>query len=368
MGVSELSFMLKMGGRSVSDFRKWLGLIILAFFICLLFLLSHLLVPFFIAAFLAYIGDPVVERLQRCGIPRTLGVLVVFIIFIAVVVFVAFLVIPKIQEQLDMLIRVLPAFIDWVEKIIAQLWNNRFNTQGVINPDHLKQTVSSQLGHIGGMMNWLVKAITHSGLAIIDFVIKLVLIPVVTFYLMRDWPKLKIALRKLIPRSKENTVVSLVTQADTVLAAFLKGQLFVMIALAIVYSIGLSIVGLNFAIILGVVIGCISIVPYLGSIMGVILAITIAAFQFNSIGPVLWVLPVFIIGHILEGMVLTPWLIGGRVGLHPVAVIFSVLAGGVLFGFFGVLLALPVATVIMVFVRYYRDRYLTSYLYANGEK
>ncbi len=352
----------------MSDFRKWLGLIGLVFFIWILFLLSHLLIPFFIAAFLAYIGDPLVERLQRFGIPRILGVLIVFIIFIIVIVLVAFLVIPKVQEQLNMLIQFVPVFSNWLQKVIAQLLNGQFNTQGVINPEHLKQTVSSQLGHIRETMSWLVIAITHSGLAIIDFIIKLVLIPVVTFYLMRDWPKLKIALRKFIPRSKEKTVVSLVTQADTVLAAFLKGQLFVMIALAIVYSIGLSLVGLNFALVLGVLVGFISVVPYLGSILGLILSVTIAAFQFNSVGPILWVLLVFVIGHILEGMVLTPWLIGGRIGLHPVAVIFSVLAGGVLFGFFGVLLALPVATVVMVFVRYYRDQYLRSYLYVDGEK
>ncbi len=216
----------------MSDFRKCLGLIGVAFFIWILFLLSHLLIPFFIAAFLAYIGDPLVERLQRLGISRTLGVLFVFIIFIVVIVLVAFLVIPKVQEQLNMLIQFVPVFSDWLQKLIAKLLNGQLNTEGFMSPDHLKQTVSSQLGNIREMMNWLVKAITHSSLAIIDFVIKLVLVPVVTFYLMRDWPKLKTALRKLIPRNKEHTIVSLVTQADTVLAAFLKGQLFVMIALA----------------------------------------------------------------------------------------------------------------------------------------
>lgn len=353
-------------GRLMSDFKKCLGLVALALFVWLLFLLSHLLVPFFIAAFLAYMGDPVVERLQRVGIARIVGVLIVFIIFIVIIVFLAFLVIPKIQEQLNMLIRVMPSFIDWGQKVMFQLVDGRANIKAFINPDHLKQAVSSQLGHISTLMNWLLRTITHSGIAVIDFLIRLLLIPVVTFYLMRDWPKLKSSLCLLIPRSKEDTVVSLAREADTVLAAFLKGQLFVMIVLAIIYSIGLSLVGLNFALILGVIIGLISIVPYLGSIVGVILAVTIAVFQFNGLGPVVWVLIVFVIGHILEGMVLTPWLIGGRIGLHPVAVIFSVSAGGVLFGFFGVLLALPVATVVMVFVRYYRDRYLTSCLY--GEK
>jgi len=352
----------------MSDFKKWLSVIILAFFIWLLFLLSHILVPFFVAAFLAYVGDPIVERFNRRGLPRTLGVLVVFVIFIAIIAIVILFLIPKIQQQLATLIKMIPAFIDWQQKTLAALLNGHFNMRALVDPDRLKQALSSQIGHLSNIMNWAVRVLTQSGFTIAEFVIRLVLVPVITFYLMRDWPRLKAELRALIPRNKEATVMALAKEADTVLGEFLKGQLLVMIALAIIYSIGLSVIGLNFAIVLGVIIGFISVVPYLGSIVGVILAIAIAVFQFSDGWSILWVLIVFVIGHVLEGMVLTPWLIGERIGLHPVAVIFSVLAGGVLFGFFGVLLALPVATVVMVFVRYYRDRYLASHLYVDMEK
>lgn len=352
----------------MSDFKKWLCLILGLVCVWLLFLLSHLLIPFFIAAFLAYIADPFVERLKRLGCPRTLGVLLVFAIFIVIVGAAIFLLLPKLQEQLEMLIKTLPVFLVWLQKTAIQLLNGHVGIKKLIDPEHLKQAVSGQFGHFSDVMTWFMKALTQSGLAIIDFVVRLAVIPVVTFYLMRDWHKFMGSLRRLIPRTKEAAVVSLAAEADTVLAAFLKGQLFVMIALAVIYSVGLSCIGLNFALILGVAIGFISVVPYLGSIIGLISALSIAAFQFNTVWPIVWVLIVFGVGHILEGMVLTPWLIGGRIGLHPVAVIFSVLAGGVLFGFFGVLLALPVATVVMVFVRYYRDRYLASRLYIDGEK
>lgn len=351
----------------MSNFKKWMTVIVIALLIWLLFLLSRVLVPFFIAAFLAYIGDPVVERFERLKLSRTFGVIVVFVIFIALIAIVILLLLPKIQHQAELLINLTPAFVDWFQKTLVNWANNHLGLKDLINPAHIKQNLSSGMLHIGTAINWLVKMLTHSSFAIVEFIITLVLIPVVTFYLMRDWRKLKSELRALIPRSKESNMIALANEANMVLGAFLRGQLMVMIALAIVYSIGLSLVGLNFALILGITIGLISVVPYLGSIVGLVLAVVMAAFQFNDGWYIFSVLIVFAVGHILEGMVLTPLLIGGRIGLHPVAVIFAVLAGGVLFGFFGVLLALPVATVIMVFVRYYRDQYLVSHLYTDGE-
>jgi predicted PurR-regulated permease PerM len=188
---------------------------------------------------------------------------------------------------------------------------------------------------------------------------------VVTFYLMRDWDRLMERLRALLPRRSEAIIVRLAGQSDEVLGAFLRGQLLVMLALGLIYSLGLSIIGLDFALLIGLVAGLISFVPYLGTIVGVLTALIAALIQFQEPIYLLYVGLVFGVGQVLEGMVLTPWLVGDRIGLHPVAVIFAVLAGGQLFGFVGVLLALPVAAVAAVLLRYARERYQQSDLYQD---
>lgn len=349
----------------MSDFNRWLGLIIFVVFVWLLFLLSKILIPFFIAAFLAYIGDPLVERLSRLGLSRLFGVIVVFVIFIAILFALVLLLIPMANRQIQTLISFVPSIIDWVQTHFVT-WLHvhlNINIDKLFSLDSIKKNLATHFSNASQVMQFLIKTITASSVAIIEWGITLILIPVVTFYLMRDWKKLKSALHSLMPRSKEPEMMRLANECNTVFGAFIRGQLFVMIALGIIYSIGLSLVGLNIAIIIGIMAGLVSVVPYLGFICGLVTALITAAFQFNDFWHVLLVFIVFAIGYILEGMVLTPYLVGGRIGLHPVAVIFAVLAGGVLFGFFGVLLALPVATVAMVFVRYYRDRYVNSELY-----
>ena len=347
----------------MSDFKKWMIFILSLLFIWVLYLLSHVLVPFLLAALLAYLGDPLVERLQCLRISRTLSVLLVFVFFGVLIAFVLVMVVPGIQRQAELLIKLTPALVEWMQKNMIAWVNQHLGLKELINPEHVKQGLSNSLLHVGTAVNWLVRALTQSSMAIVEILVTMVLIPVVTFYLMRDWGKLIDGIHSLLPRRNEKTIVTLANEANSVLSAFIRGQLLVMMALAVYYSIGLTLLGLNFSLILGVLIGLISVVPYLGSIVGILLAVITAAFQFNDGWHIVYVLLVFAIGHVLENFVLTPLLIGGRIGLHPVAVIFSILAGGVLFGFFGVLLALPVATVVMVFVRYYRRQYLSSDYY-----
>jgi predicted PurR-regulated permease PerM len=169
--------------------------------------------------------------------------------------------------------------------------------------------------------------------------------------------------RELLPRRSEAVIVKLAQQSDEVLGAFLRGQLLVMLALAFIYSAGLMMMGLDLALLIGMLAGLVSFVPYLGFIVGILAACVAALFQFQELLPLLYVAIVFGVGQMLEGMVLTPLLVGDRIGLHPVAVIFSVLAGGQLFGFVGVLLALPVAAVIAVLLRYLHTQYKSSALY-----
>jgi predicted PurR-regulated permease PerM len=194
----------------------------------------------------------------------------------------------------------------------------------------------------------------------------LVLIPVITFYLLRDWDELVIKVHDLFPRRMASIVGKLAAEADTVLGAFLRGQFYVMLALGLIYSIGLLLIGLDLALPIGMIAGLISFVPYMGAVVGIGMACIAAMLQFQDVMYLVSVLIVFAIGHSLESMLLTPWLVGNKIGLHPVAVIFAVLAGGQLFGFLGVLLALPVASVIMVLLRHIHERYTFSGFYSDG--
>jgi predicted PurR-regulated permease PerM len=214
----------------------------------------------------------------------------------------------------------------------------------------------------------VLERVSKSGLTLVGWLLNIVMIPVVAFYLLRDWDILVERIHALVPRSIEPTVVNLARESDVVLGAFLRGQISVMIALGILYAVGLWLVGLSVGPLIGMIAGLISFVPYLGAITGVVMAVIAALVQYQDWTHVALVLMVFGIGQSIEGYVLVPKLVGDKIGLHPVAVIFAVLAGGELFGFLGVLLALPVASVVMVLLRYAHERYTASKLYQSQDE
>jgi len=207
--------------------------------------------------------------------------------------------------------------------------------------------------------------VSRSGVGVVLWMTNLVLIPVVAFYLLRDWHRLVGTIDRMLPRSIEPTIAHLAHESDKVLGAFVRGQLLVMLALGIFYGAGLSLVGLSVGLLIGIVAGLLSFVPYLGFIVGFGAAIIAVLVQYGDWSHVLMICGVFAVGQLLEGYVLVPRLVGGKIGLHPVAVIFAVLAGGYLFGFLGVLLALPAASVIVVLLRYLLERYRLSELYTE---
>jgi predicted PurR-regulated permease PerM len=215
----------------------------------------------------------------------------------------------------------------------------------------------------GSLVKGLFSSVGQSGLAVAAWVANLVLIPVVMFYLLRDWDVMMDKIGFLLPRNVEKKVTLWAQECDEVLGAFIKGQLLVMLALGVIYSLGLWSVGLDLALLVGMLAGLASIVPYMGFIVGIVAAGVAAMLQFNDLTMLAWVGVVFAIGQALEGMVLTPLLVGDRIGLHPVAVIFAIMAGGQLFGFVGILIALPVAAVIMVLLRHLHQGYKSSKLY-----
>jgi predicted PurR-regulated permease PerM len=334
--------------------------------VALFYFLAPVLTPFFVGGLLAYLIDPLVSQLQRWRIPRLISVVMVFFSMLMVLIFFILLLIPLIQEQIDVLFNIIPSMIVWLQNTALPWIMGHLNINiHSVNTDSVKAMILDNWTKAGGAADWLVKTILHSGRAVFEWAIMLVLIPVVTFYLLCDWERVMVGLRSLLPRAVEPIIVKLALECDGVLSAFFRGQLLVMLALSFFYSIGLSIVGLQISIVVGLIVGLMSIVPYLGPIVGIVIASIAAYVQTGDFAMVYLIWGVFALGHLLESTILTPYLVGNRIGLHPVVVIFAVLAGGTLFGFLGVLLALPVAAVLMVWVRYLFGRYRQSLLYCS---
>lgn len=348
----------------LTDSQKWLWFAVLGATGWLLWLLAPVLTPFLAGALLAYLGDPLVDRLEERRLSRTLSVAVVFSVMLLAGLALLLVLLPLLQRQVVVLIERVPVAVHWIQQDLLPMIASVPGAEGfAIDADKLRATLASHWKEFGSALSSIIMDIFQSGQVLVGWFAYLVLIPVVTFYLLRDWDILVKNVHDLLPRSIEKRVGLLASECDAVLAEFIRGQLAVMVALAIVYSTGLWLVGLDLAFLVGIISGLVSFVPYLGFIVGIIAAGVAALMQFQDLTHLGWVALVFGVGQALEGMVLSPVLVGDRIGLHPVAVIFAVMAGGQLFGFFGVLMALPVAAVIVVLLRHARDEYLASAFY-----
>ncbi len=351
----------------MSTSGRWLWLAGLLLVGWLVYLLSPILSPFLVGMLLAYLGDPLVDRLERYRFSRTWAVVTVFALFSVLLLAMLLILLPMLGRQLAQLYLLAPKMLDWLQlSALPWLQAQLGLAEGFWRLDQLKLAVTQHLGSTTDVVGIVLSRATTSGLALMAWLGNLLLVPVVAFYLMRDWDLIIARLRALLPRRRESYVVTLVGECHEVLGAFIRGQLLVMLALAVVYAGGLMLIGLELGLLIGVLAGLASIVPYMGFVVGIGAALIATLFQSGlELYPLVGVLVVFTIGQLLEGMLLTPLLVGDRIGLHPVAVIFAVLAGGQLFGFVGVLLALPVAAVIMVVLRHAHELYKLSDLYAE---
>ena len=350
----------------MSDAQKWLVFGGTIFTGWLLYLLAPILMPFILGALFAYLGDPLVDRLEKTRLSRTLSVVIVFGTMIMSGLILLLFILPQLERQITGLVVRLPQFISWIqENMLPRLIVILGLEPGSLDLAVVKDTFANNMKDISGIMGRLLVKLTQSGQSLIVWFAYLTLIPVVTFYLLRDWDILVGKVNDLIPRPYEKLVSKLAKQCDEVLAEFLRGQLLVMLAQAVLYSVGLWIVGLEFSLLIGMLAGLVSFVPYLGFIVGIGVAGIAGFMQFHDIIHLVYILIVFGFGQVIEGMVLSPLLVGDRIGLHPVAVIFAVMAGGQLFGIVGVLVALPVAAVIVVLLRHVHERYLESNLYTT---
>ena len=332
----------------------------------LIYLLSPVLMPFLMGALLAYLGDPLVDRLEARKLSRTAAVIVVFVVILLVVLSLPLVLLPLIEQQITALVTKIPQYIDWLQNTVVPFLSEKLNVDAsLFNIETVKKSIAMHWRDVGGIAGYIINTVTTSGFALVAMLANLVLVPVVTFYLLRDWDVLVDKIHHLLPRKQEPVISKLAKESDLVLGQFLRGQLTVMVALGTVYTLGLWIVGLDLALLVGMIAGLVSFVPYLGFIVGILLAGVAAIMQFGDVMYLLYVAIVFAVGQSLEGMVLTPLLVGDKIGLHPVAVIFAVMAGGQLFGFVGILIALPVAAVVVVILRYIYGVYTESELYGK---
>lgn len=351
---------------TMTDTHKWQMLALAVVIGALCYLLAPVLTPFAIAALVAYLGDPLVDRLERY-FSRSFSVTLVFLLFALATLIALVLLVPLIERQVGKLIEQFPRYVTYVQEAVLPWIERTFDVQiDRLDPGSLINVVKGHWQQAGGFASTVLGGISKSGLAVLAWVANVVLLPVLVFYLLRDWDILVARIRELLPRTIEPVVSRLARESDEVLGGFLRGQLSVMFVLGTIYAVGLWMVGLDVGLLIGMLAGLVSFIPYLGAIVGVGAGVIAALVQFGDISSVVLVLIVFGVGQTVESFLLTPWLVGDKIGLHPVAVIFAIMAGGQLFGFFGVLLALPVAAVAMVLLRYAHERYTQSGLYGGG--
>ena len=334
--------------------------------LAVLWTLTPILTPFVIGAGLAYIGDPLVDRLEKRGLSRMLAVALVFLALSIAGLALLILLVPLLYEQAVALIRNLPEWINWISAVGLPRLGIHLPDSARLDADGLKDLVTAHWAEAGGVAKAVWQRVADSGGAVAALVANLLLIPIVSFYLMRDWDRLINAIGAMIPPRHLPRVSTFARESDEVLGSFIRGQLSVMAALAAIYAIGLTLAGVKLGLIIGVIAGLLSFVPYLGFAVGLGAALIATLVQSQEWLPLLWVLLIFGFGQVVESAVLTPILVGDKIGMHPVTVIFAVMAGGQLFGFIGVLLALPVSAVLAVLVRHARNSWLRSPLYLEG--
>jgi predicted PurR-regulated permease PerM len=347
---------------------KWLAVVAAA--VWLVWLLAPILTPFVLGALLGWAGDPLADRLQRRGFSRNLAVAVVFGAMALVMVLALVILLPLLERQVVTLVAAAPEYRDWMLQTALPWIEHRtgLDLVGWLDAGRLSEWVRTHWSQAGGFAATVFGYLSRSGVAMIAWLANIVLLPILTFYFLRDWDLLVERVAALVPRDHVATVTRLASESNEVLGAFLRGQFVVMIALGLIYAIGLSLVGLKLGLLIGLIAGLISFIPYLGATTGVVLALVAALVQAKGLDLQLLVLVgvVFTVGQMLESYVLTPRIVGDKIGLHPMAVIFAIMAGGQLFGFVGMLLALPVAAVANVLLRFAKERYRESGLYTGG--
>jgi len=340
----------------------WLGALAVA--ILGLWLLSGILLPFVAGMALAYLLDPVADRLERWGVSRLVATLAIIGLFVLLFVVLILLIVPLLGNQLAAFIENLPGYVSRVRMLLVQVeipWLQR-----VIGLPNSDQSIAELVTQGAGWLTAFLRSLWSGGQALISLFSLLVVTPVVAFYLLYDWDHMVSAVDSWLPRPYRDTIRQLAREMNDAISGFVRGQTAICLILGSFYAVGLTLAGLNFGFLIGMVAGLISFIPYVGSMTGLILSVGVAIAQFwPEWSSVLVVIGIFFAGQFFEGNVLQPKLLGSSIGLHPVWVMFALFAFGYLFGFVGLLLAVPLAAAIAVLARFALRRYLESPLYSG---
>jgi predicted PurR-regulated permease PerM len=344
----------------------WIGGALLL--VALLWLLGDVLLPFVLGIALAYLLDPVADRLERLGLSRTLATTTILATFFAAIAIGLLLLYPVLAEQISGLVRRLPELADQARYRLLPYINSLLQRVGVSSPEKVQEAASGQADKAVQLAVGFLGGVITSGAAIINALSVIVVTPVVAFYMIRDWDRLTQLIDDWLPRKHYDVLREQLREIDRVLSGFVRGQLTVCVILGAFYAVGLTVIGLEFGLVIGLLSGLLSIIPYVGTLLGFVATAGIATIQFwNEPWWIAAALGIFALGQFLEGNVITPKLVGDKVGLHPVWLMFALLAFGSLFGFLGVLLAVPAAAVIGVLVRFGLGHYRTSAFYLGED-
>lgn len=338
-----------------------------AVFLGLIWLLGDVLAPFVTGITIAYLFNPIIDRtVKYVKLPRALATIAVLVGVFVILIGAIGVIVPLIQAQLAGIIAAAPATIDRLQSEYMPIINDLYERYGGQNFQEIQSLAQDQASAIFGWIGRVVRRLWSGGDAIISTVTFMIITPVVAFYLGRDWHQFINKIDNLLPRDHADTIRDLARQADQTLSGFVRGQASVCVALGGMYAVALSVIGLNFGLFIGFLAGVLSFIPYVGSTIGFVASMSIALFQFDGLVMPAVVAGIFFAGQAIEGNILTPKLVGEKVGLHAVWVIFALFAGGHLFGFVGVLLAVPVAAVIGVLIRFSLGQYQKSVYYQSG--
>jgi predicted PurR-regulated permease PerM len=351
--------------------QSLLWLILAIALLALLMKLGPIMAPFIAAAILAYALNPAVDwlssrRIGKLGVPRALAVLLAMLVVFSAILALVLIVIPVMQNQI-------PLLRDQIPTALARLNTElgpRLQEMGIetrLDIEGIKQALTEYVATSGDeLWSAILASAKIGGVAVIGWLVTLSLVPVALFYLLLDWHGLLHRIEGAIPRRWIGKSISLANEVDALLAQYLRGQLTVMLALSVYYSVALALAGFNVALPVGIITGMLIFIPYVGFGIGLLLALLVAALQFNGLHGLVLVAGIYGAGQIIEGFVLTPRLVGERIGLHPLTVIFALLAFGHLFGFVGVLLALPGSAILSVAFKHLRAHYINSSFYCQS--
>ena len=345
----------------------WIWLAVLVIAISLIVFVSGVLLPFVAGMAVAYFLDPLGDKLESWGLSRSLSTVIITVSFFIAVIALLILIFPLIQGQIIGFAQKVPSMIESFEAWLAPL---KETLSERIPSEKLQELSDVSKSYGTTIVKWLgslLGGIWKGGLALFNVLSLILITPVVSYYLLRDWDKIVAKVDSWLPRDYAPAIRSVVKDIDITIAGFVRGQGTVCLFLAVFYGVGLTIVGLDFGLVVGITTGLISFIPYFGMLVGMATALAIAIVQFGEVVPVVLVLIVFGAGQIIESMFLTPKLVGEKVGLHAVWVIFALMVGGATVGFTGVLLAVPVAATIGVLVRFFLAQYLASPLYSGSD-